>query len=214
MKTQEFRNLIREEITKVLKEASTLEVELGPFDSSTAKKESMMKSFLKNIKKEKGNHGTNWLVGTFDAAAFNAAKEKYSITASYHDGNFYLSDGKDKFVIQTTTYSDSGAMRKLLSLSGLENIKPDNSGYIVINTGKEIEGNVWKNAGYEGLVKQYPIFKKLSANYVKDMIDKLPRVKGMALVALEKGLVNAFKKAGIIATSEGSEDNSITLKVK
>jgi hypothetical protein len=214
MKASEFRKLIREEITKVLKEASNLEVEVGPFDSSTAKKESMIKSFLKNTKKEKGNHGTNWIVGTFDAAAFNAAKQKYSITASYRDGNFYIVDGSDKFVIQTTTYSDSGAMKKLLGVSGLENIKPDNSGIVVINTGKEIEGNVWKNAGYEGLVKQYPIFKKLPANYVKDMIDKLPRVKGMALVALEKGLINAFKKAGITATSEGSEDDSITLKVK
>jgi len=214
MKASEFRKLIREEITKVIKEASSLEVEIGPFDSSTAKKETMIKSFLKNVKKEKGTHGTNWLVGTFDKAAFNAAKEKYSITASFQNGNFYISDGNSKFTINSSGYTDSGSMKKLLGITGLENIKPENSGYIVINTGKEIDGNVWKNAGYAGLIKQYPIFKKLPVEYVKDMISKLPRVKGMALAAFEKGLVNAFKQAGITVASEGSEDDSITLKVK
>ena len=70
-----------------------------------------------------------------------------------------------------------------------------------------------KNAGYNGLIKQYPIFKKLPAEYVKSLISKLPNVKGMALPALEKGLINAFKKVGINAVSVGSEDNAIYLEI-
>jgi len=220
MNKLEFRKLIREEVRKVIKEASAsnTKVEIGYFSNTTpaknAKLEPIVKSFIKNAKREKGAHDTYWLTGIFDKNAFEAAKEKYSLTVEKGNGRFTIKYKNNELVLRPEAFLSDKELGNLVGYTGMEKIEPDNSGYITILTGSDFTANDWQFAGYKGLIMQYPIFKKLPTDYVKSMIDKLPRVSGNSLNALETGLINAFKKAGITVKSEESEDEAIVLKVK
>lgn len=220
MKISEFRKLIREEVRKIVKEAGAenVKVEVGFFQNAAkaknAKLEPIVKSFIKNAKREKGAHATYWLVGMFDKNAFEAAKEKYSLTLEKGNGSFTIKYKNNELVLRPEAFLSDKELGNLVGYTGMEKIEPDNSGYITILTGSDFTANDWQFAGYKGLIKQYPIFKKLPADYVKSMITKLSRVSGNSLNALEIGLINAFKKEGIIVKSEESEDEAIVLKIK
>jgi len=220
MKASEFRKLIREEVRKIVKEvgAKNVKVEIGPFSNTAgarnSKLEPVVKSFIKNAKQEKGAHASYWLVGIFDKNAFNTAKEKYSLTLEKGNGRFTIKYKNNELVLRPEEFLSDKELGNLVGYTGMEKIEPDNSGWITILTGSDFTANDWQFAGYKGLIMQYPIFKKLPADYVKSMITKLSRVSGNSLNALETGLINAFNKAGIIVKSEESEDEAIVLKVK
>ena len=104
MKILEFRKLIREEITKVLSEVKKVEVEIGPLSGKAvvknAKLELIIKSFIKNIKQEKGYHDTYWLAGTFDKNEFAKAKEKYSLTIEKDSDYFAIKYKNNNLVLR------------------------------------------------------------------------------------------------------------------
>ena len=220
MKASEFRKLIREEVRKVINEASAsnAKVSIGPFSNTAgarnSKLEPIVKSFIKNAKQETGAHATYWLTGIFDKNAFDKAKEEYSLTLEKGNGSFTIKYKNNELILSPEAFLSDKELGNLVGYTGTEKIEPDNSGWITLLSGSVFTSNDWQFAGYKGLIMQYPIFKKLPVEYVKSMITKLPRVSGYSLNALETGLINAFKKAGIIVKAEEGDDESITLKVK
>ena len=220
MKVSQFKALIREEVRKVVSEASTsnTKIEIGYFSNTdrliNSKLEPIVKSFIKNARKLKGPHDTYWLTGIFDKNAFDKAKEEYSLTLEKGNGSFTIKYKNNELILSPEAFLSDKELGNLVGYTGTEKIEPDNSGWITLLSGSVFTSNDWQFAGYKGLIMQYPIFKKLPVEYVKSMITKLPRVSGYSLNALETGLINAFKKAGIIVKAEEGDDESITLKVK
>lgn len=146
MKTSEFRKLIREEITKVLSEVKKVEVEIGPLSDKAvarnAKLELIIKSFIKNVKQEKGYHDTYWLVGTFDKNEFAKAKEKYSLTIE-KDSDYFAIKYKNNNLVLRPVSSLSISNKDFGNLIGYATgASSDKLKYKVGDSVKDWEGNV------------------------------------------------------------------------
>ena len=145
MKASEFRKLIREEITKVLSEVKKVEVEIGPLSDKAvarnAKLELIIKSFIKNVKQEKGYHDTYWLVGTFDKNEFAKAKEKYSLTIE-KDSDYFAIKYKNNNLVLRPVSSLSISNKDFGNLIGYATgASSDKLKYKVGDSVKDWEGN-------------------------------------------------------------------------
>ena len=176
MKASEFRKLIREEVRKVINEASAsnAKISIGPFSNTAgarnSKLEPIVKSFIKNAKRETGAHATYWLTGIFDKNAFDKAKEKYSLTLEYESPNFVIEYPFDKrgaikrqlIIRPNTLFLSNKEFANIIGYISMTNAEP--------NTPRPFSKQV--EVALAQHINQYNSYKKLDALLKSNKIPK------------------------------------------
>lgn len=207
-----------------------------PMDESVSKLTEMIRAEVKKVLNEDTIQKNKWIS---DDAFFNMLGGKYEKaldklygvdpTSTDEGGvaeeyNAILRKFKVPFSITDVKYRGSyGDINvKVAPISGYRDpnrpkapgnsamVKDDES--VDIFTGEDyLNGNKWHD--YKGLVKQYPVFKKLNKAFVEKLIEKLPEIRSHALNKLENTLVKQFAKVGVTITPTEGDDTSVSFTV-